>query len=1003
MNRVNRRYSDNMPTLKKMRDDLIAKATGLGTAIDWTAFNVNAPTYGTSFAKVAVPLVTVTDGSRAGGVIGHAQSDFNAARLDKNDQPMHYWFKLVNLTAAKGADVSATNTAAAGGLIGFMTTSVNYTFIPPAGTVLVSGEPNLKIKGDGSVLYNEAYNDVAIHANYGAIGIWGGGAIGYMGYVEASYIRTFGTVTFDGQLSTPSGYIHLGGLVGNTAGFRTSATLPDQLNHGCVLRFCSANADVRVLGQATGEAAGFVGYASYTKFFDCTASGDASNPNQIQGTNSAQPNSGVFFGYANGTVTSFENCFVTARAKINERATGSVVQAFSYAGGFGGRLESSGVMQGNNGFKLNMSYDPTGAGHDADGYVTLGSDQPLTVKGQYAGGMFGSLAGIVSDGSYIGGTSSANLIVPASITVFGSYRTGGFAAETTGCTVKWVETHAQINTTDMRTNGDYYVGGFVAYAGTVGQFISCFVGAPGAHMTISVKDRNTNGWYIGGFVAYMAFTENSETVKNFDGCVAYADLFADHAAYVLAGSYNGTEILGGFIGHADNGNIYNSKAYGNVTLLNAGEIGNTGGFVGRMYQAKSADIVSCEAYGNVTSISLVRADNGNSNLGYAGGFAGNITGSDYIYNSKSAGSVTGVGNRFGGFVGNLAAGYNTVISQCEATGDVRAPGYVLYAGGFVGLVGSETVGVYNRIVGSVSRGDVFIEASGAGDQFVGGFAGRLYNNARLSDDVSFGTLHFNASGGATKYVGAFAGYANAWTDSLAKITNSYAFGLAVTGNYVSNTATRIGKFVATNDAASAGRFSDCYYLLAGISAPAAYVFHATYDSVGLPFALLAENMYNGVLNETKVFYDFGIVDPGRAAGNLGSAGHTGLRPVLPGTSTDTFTAFGYENATADVTVTHGTPDAEIVYTKRRLRPRSGSFCSCAALPSRATLCVKATLKTPIACLMRACMCPQGLRPLPRPPRICPPSSKRMRTAASRLPQTSPQASPMTLTARKPTP
>jgi len=194
--------------------------------------------------------------------------------------------------------------------------------------------------------------------------------------------------------------------------------------------------------------------------------------------------------------------------------------------------------------------------------------------------------------------------------------------------------------------------------------------------------------------ALFAYTETLSEIKNLNVAIRF-----------LSGASRSAGLIG-----FNEGNVMGCSVKGDITSA-----GSSGLLVGEMRQGTINDSY---AEGNITSSGT-----------NAGGLIGDIqtfSGDNVeVVKSYADVKVTGLG-RIGGFIGEITASGDAVVTvnTCYALGDVNAQD--LYAGGFVGL----SIGTISN---SYARGDVTSTSSR-----VGGFVGQ--NNGSITSCFSTGKV-----------------------------------------------------------------------------------------------------------------------------------------------------------------------------------------------------------------------------------------------------------------------
>lgn len=335
------------------------------------------------------------------------------------------------------------------------------------------------------------------------------------------------------------------------------------------------------------------------------------------------------------------------------------------------------------------------------------------------------LKNVIDDGAGILGQGARNTIKNCTADVSGNCNNGwcaGISASFHGGTIDGCTAKGSVK-------GGKYAGG-IAGGLTSSSVLNC---------TASVSFESAV-FYAGGLIGSAYINKSlsgKETPNEIKGCSASGKI----ACVVTdASSSNNAYDCGGLIGYADQSNITDSHATGDVECNNhcggligkstksnvkdsyaSGKVTGKGvwGFGGLIGYSGGTTVDNCHASGEVFS----------STGWEAGGIGGRFE-DGTITNSRASGNVTGT-ERVGGLVGWLGS-YDTEVKQSHATGNVRAtkgPN----AGGLVGWV-------QNSIITSCSAtGNV------DGNSNVGGLVG-LMDNGSISKSESFGNATILNSG-----------------------------------------------------------------------------------------------------------------------------------------------------------------------------------------------------------------------------------------------------------------
>ncbi len=229
------------------------------------------------------------------------------------------------------------------------------------------------------------------------------------------------------------------------------------------------------------------------------------------------------------------------------------------------------------------------------------------------------------------------------------------------------------------------------------------------------------GFIASATVTNLGLTNVEITGKSAIGSIAGYDLGSYIDDCYSTGSVTGYATVGGLVGYCAGLTAYINNSYSKCTVL--GDLASIGGFIG----AENCNIDNCYSTGTVSTIN-----------GDAGGFVGLSQGT--LTNCFSIGNVIGTSsssNRLGGFVGAIIGGE---MEACFSLGDV-INGYSM-VGGFVGLTNG----------GSIKR--CYSNGNVEGYYFTGGFVG-FHKNFDINNSYSTGNV--TRSGATNEAVGGFCG------------------------------------------------------------------------------------------------------------------------------------------------------------------------------------------------------------------------------------------------------
>ncbi|MBQ6683144.1 MAG: hypothetical protein IJM74_03490 [Bacteroidales bacterium] len=370
-------------------------------------------------------------------------------------------------------------------------------------------------------------------------------------------------------------------------------------------------------------------------------------------SSSADHNVGGIVGKISGDTVTVSHC-------IN-KSTASLTKKYGYGGGIVGYVydaTSCTISQCKNLAALSTTDEGYLGG--ICGYVSaITSFSQDSNKAAVSGGSTNSIGGIVGKASvrttfeYCGNTHA----------VSGGNSVGGFLGNTTATD----ETAGNETTFTSCKNsgaisGSGYDGGFVGQS---------------THPLIFTTDTNSgkisaSGTCLGGFCGYstkiVRFFSCGNTGKNL------TTSNEDYDVYSSATTTSGETGVGGFVGKCAYTRFYNCT---NSASINGNM--NVGGFCGR---TDNIHFDSCLNSGSIYG----RRSGGNDCA--VGGFIGYIyaTGNTYssINNSVNRGSVTGLGQEVGGFVGYQRA-LDSIVN-CYNIGSVSGANAKNYAGGIAGYI-----------------------------------------------------------------------------------------------------------------------------------------------------------------------------------------------------------------------------------------------------------------------------------------------------------------------------
>jgi len=272
---------------------------------------------------------------------------------------------------------------------------------------------------------------------------------------------------------------------------------------------------------------------------------------------------------------------------------------------------------------------------------------------------------------------------------------------------------------------------------------------------VSIQDVGVMGAAISGgnifncSASHSSIHVNADQVTDVGGLVGRAGYFGwDYRAY-----------------------IRNSSSDVDIYAPGSGGTGNVGGFIGGT--SLPLTIENCSSAGSVI---------GGKNTG---GFMGGFDDHTYINNSYSTCDVTGVENT-GGFVGKINEHWetNSSISSCSASGLVRGE---TNTGGFAGLMYGYSA-VYPVMIKNCSTTSPVSNSTRNTNTNTGGFIGRVTNDADLSLYGIFRSGHVISGTNSGTFIGDFnsgditvsSSYYNNETCSLPSVVGTGS-GIAIQG------------------------------------------------------------------------------------------------------------------------------------------------------------------------------------------------------------------------------
>lgn len=478
----------------------------------------------------------------------------------------------------------------------------------------------------------------------------------------------------------------------------------------------------------------------------------------------------------------------------------------NWTGILAGRIEDGSVIEN---ITINNSMMRAYIANDGGmltGELNNSSATDIIVSGGNAhgsGNIIGGIIGFVSKSTVTDSTTSAD--------VDGGYAIGGAFGEVRHSEITNVHATGNVLGEDNENIGKtniYSIGGFIGRIQDIDEEdIPTKISNSSSSGSVTVNQiTNFNEYYIeevGGFIGSIevGWSEYPVTIS---------DSFTTQTAHVVVNARTNVEEVGGFIGYAQDVEISNSHAQGNVTAETVGGesygyVTDIGGFIG---DARRISILNSFATGDVVAqtdgteqiwewneelqeeflIDVIMKTRrvggfigdmsyeGDIRDSYAtgdvfggssvGGFAGQADDSEF-HNSYATGNVTGNHDRadeIGGFVGYTDDDEDTVyVYDSYATGNVSGHQEI---GGFVGDNNS------GHIFRSYATGNV--TGTGNNPYRIGGFVGQNDKNSALIEE-SYATG--NVSG--YREIGGFVGENE---NSGSTIRDSYARG-SVTGVY----------------------------------------------------------------------------------------------------------------------------------------------------------------------------------------------------------------------------
>lgn len=272
--------------------------------------------------------------------------------------------------------------------------------------------------------------------------------------------------------------------------------------------------------------------------------------------------------------------------------------------------------------------------------------------------------------------------------------------------------------------GAQYVGGVAAYAANGSSFENVTFGSEAEPGSV------TGTLSVGGLVGYMDVTVETDA---FIGCVNYADVTATTSSTTL-----GSAGTGGIVGIVRKTatpyikiDIKDCVNYGNITSAAA----YTAGIAGYQGLYIKANAQNCVNYGDITASNTYTS----GLFGYVA--SGETTDYAVIDSCGNEGNVT-VTSTSSYTGGVLAYGFNYVqINECWNSGDITGTSYI------AGVVGD--LGTYAKLYGCYNTGSVTSNATGmsyvAGVLgYVGGYAQQLescWNSGDITSNAASGMVY----------------------------------------------------------------------------------------------------------------------------------------------------------------------------------------------------------------------------------------------------------------------
>ena len=641
--------------------------------------------YGFTNCHNAVALTYAEKGNYVGGIAGYADNVFSGC-------------------SNTGA-ITATATAYAGGLAGYVRCNGTITFTELSNSGAVTGKEyvggifgRMVNELGANANYTMTYTDIQNSGEIVATGDYVGGLFGYL-FANNTYGYSTKTVGTEWKnTGDVTGKTYVGGFVGYT-----------HSDDGASMLSGSSGAEIK----AEAKIGGLVGWTDNVQLVDCSNTGTTVTATKYYLDTSSTTYYAYVGGFA-GKGDAFTNCHNAADISYEQRGI--------YVGGIAGYVDDKLTNCSNTGNITAESSDYVGG---LVGYASYGNytftyselENSGGVRGvNYVGGLFGRVREYASaNADYTLGLQAAEN--SGCISATGDY-VGGlighfYAYNSYGYVVTITVMEAK-NTGDVTSVDAAYVGGLFGYA--YAESTSSKI------LTSSSAAEVNGGYYVGGFAGWL---ENIvvQDCSNEGSSVTATKSFVDGTTYYA--------YVGGFAG----------RGYSFISCTNKVDItySKTGTYVGGLAGYINGALTDCTNEGDVL------AENANKVGGLVGyaGHSSNVSHSGLTNKGQVKGNVY-VGGIFGHINGSVGANANYNITLSLLTNEGYVTGLGGYVGGIAGyLYANNSYGyTYGAIMSGIENSGVI---SGYSVNYTGAFFGEFWTEASstLTEAVSTGSVNNN--------------------------------------------------------------------------------------------------------------------------------------------------------------------------------------------------------------------------------------------------------------------